>query len=167
MTDHSYHTILAVEATPERVYAAVNDVRGWWSEDLEGRTDTIGAEFAFHGNHEGVNVHRALIRVTDLVPGKRVEWHVVENHFTFTSDQTEWTDTRIVFEIAPSDSGPDGRSGSEIRFSHLGLEPDDECFDVCSHAWAFFLDDSLRALIDTGAGRPMLRLDAEQPARSA
>jgi hypothetical protein len=160
MTDRSYRTVLAVGATPDAAYAAINDVRGWWSEDLEGSTDRVGAEFDFRGNHEGVNVHRALIRVTDLVPGERVAWHVVENHFSFTDDQSEWTDTRIVFEIAPSGSG------AEIRFSHLGLEPDDECFEVCRGAWGQFLHDSLRSLIETGAGQPMQRLDAAQLARS-
>jgi hypothetical protein len=161
MTDRSYRTVLAVEATPDAAYAAINDVRGWWSEDLDGSTDRVGAEFDFRGNHEGVHVHRALIRVTDLVPGERVAWHVVENHFSFTDDQSEWTGTRIVFEIAPS------AAGAEIRFSHLGLEPDDECFEVCSNAWAQFLHDSLRAFIETGEGRPMQRLTTDQPARSA
>jgi uncharacterized protein YndB with AHSA1/START domain len=161
MDQHSYRTTFVVEATPEETFAAVNDVRGWWSQDLDGSTDTVGAEFAFRGNHEGVNVHRAQIKVTDLVPRERVAWQVLDNHFTFTEDQSEWTDTRIVFELAPVDAG------TEVRFSHLGLLSAHECYDVCSNAWSAFLHDSLRALAETGRGEPMRRLSVVASAQPA
>jgi len=97
---HSYRTTFVVDATPDDTFAAVNDVRGWWSEDLEGSTDRVGAEYDFRGNHEGANVHRARIRVTDLVPGQPVAWQVLDNEFTFTDDQSEWTGTTIVFDLS-------------------------------------------------------------------
>ena len=68
-------------------------------------------------------------------------------------DQSEWKDTRIVFDISRSEDG------TQVRFSHLGLVPAYECFDVCSNAWSFFIQDSLRRLITTGSGRPMPRLE--------
>ena len=161
MDQTSYATTLVVEATPEAVFAAVNDVRGWWSMDLDGRTDTLGDEFTFRGNHEGQNVHRSRIRVTELVRDRRVVWHVRDNHFTFTEDQEEWKDTRIVFELSPEGEG------TRIRFSHVGLVPVHECYDVCSSAWSFFIHDSLRSLIETGTGEPMPRLEAREPMASA
>jgi uncharacterized protein YndB with AHSA1/START domain len=161
MNQHSYTTVLLVDASPEAAYAAINDVRAWWTEDLEGSTDTVGAAYDFRGNHEGVNVHRARIRVTDLVPGELVAWHVESNEFTFTDDQDEWVDTRIVFELTPTGDG------TSIRLRHEGLVPVHECYDVCSNAWSHFIHDSLRGLIEDGRGEPMLRLDEAQPARSA
>jgi hypothetical protein len=158
MNEQSFTTILSVEATPDEAFAAINDVRGWWSQDLDGSTDTVGAEFAYRGNHEGANVHRARIRVTELVPGRRVVWHVVDNWMSFIEDQAEWKDTRIVFEISPT------ADGSEIRFSHLGLVPAYECYDACFNAWTFFVQDSLCALITTGHGDPIQRLDSAQRA---
>jgi uncharacterized protein YndB with AHSA1/START domain len=152
MTDHSFATTLSVEATPDEAYAAINDVRGWWSQDVDGRTDVVGATFAFRGNQDGRNVHRARIEVTELVPAERVVWQVVDNWMGFIDDQSEWKDTRIVFEISPT------QDGTQIRFSHLGLVPAYECYDVCFNAWTFFLQDSLRALITTGLGDPMKRL---------
>jgi uncharacterized protein YndB with AHSA1/START domain len=154
MSEQSFTTTLSVEATPDEVYAAVNDVRGWWSRDVDGSTDTVGATFAFRGNLDGRNVHRARIEVTELVPGERVEWHVVDNWMAFIQDQSEWKDTRIVFEISPSGAG------AQLRFSHLGLVPAYECYDVCFNAWTYFLQDSLRALITTGQGDPIERLAA-------
>ena len=152
MTDHSFATTLSVEATPDEAYAAINDVRGWWSQDVDGRTDVVGATFAFRGNQDGRNVHRARIEVTELVPAERVVWQVVDNWMGFIDDQSEWKDTRIVFEISAT------QDGTQIRFSHLGLVSAYECYDVCFNAWTFFLQDSLRALITTGLGDPMKRL---------
>jgi uncharacterized protein YndB with AHSA1/START domain len=160
MKDQSFTTTLSVPATPDEVFAAINDVRGWWSRDVDGPTDTVGAEFSYRGNHDGANVHRARIRVSELVPGERVAWHVVDNWMSFIDDQSEWKDTRIVFEISPT------TGGSEVRFSHLGLVPAYECHDVCVNAWTFFVHDSLRALITTGHGQPIERLGSPQPARS-
>lgn len=153
MTEHSFTTTLSVEATPDEAFAAINDVRGWWSRDVDGSTDTVGAEFYFRGNQDGVNVHRARIRVTDLVPGRRVGWQVLDNWMSFIGDQSEWTGTRITFDISPADQG------SQIRFSHVGLVPAYECYDVCHDAWSFFLHDSLRGLITSGRGEPIERLE--------
>jgi len=161
MNDASFRTTLSVEAAPDDAFAAINDVRGWWSQDVDGSTDTVGAVFAFRGNHEGRNVHRAQIEVTELVPGERVAWRVLDNWMGFIDDQSEWTGTRIVFEISPT------AGGSEIRFSHLGLVPAYECYDVCFDAWTHFLRDSLRALIATGHGEPMPRLAADEQSRTA
>ena len=161
MTDQSYSTTLEVEATPAQAYEAINDVRGWWSQDVDGRTDIVGAEFAYRGNQDGENLHRAQIRVAELVPGRRVVWDVLDNWMRFIDDQAEWKDTRIVFEISPT------ATGSRIRFTHRGLVPTYECYDVCFDAWTFFVRSSLRALIGTGRGEPMERLTAVAEPQSA
>jgi hypothetical protein len=153
MNDQSYITTIAVDGSPAEAFAAINDVRSWWGQDVEGRTDVLGAEFTFRG----VDKHRSLIRVTELVPDERVVWQVGDTHLTFVTDQSEWVGTIIRFDISPTDTG------SLIRFSHLGLLPQHECYEVCAPAWTFFIVDSLRALINSGTGEPM----AKHPARVA
>jgi hypothetical protein len=86
--------------------------------------------------------------VTEADPGRRISWLVLDNHFAFTEDQTEWTGTTVTFDIAEEG----GRT--EVRFTHQGLTPACECFEVCSTAWGFFVNSSLRSLITTGEGRP-------------
>jgi uncharacterized protein YndB with AHSA1/START domain len=153
MTEQDYTTTITVNASPAETFAAINDVRAWWGHDIEGPTDHPDAEFTFRG----VDKHRALIRVTELVPGERVVWRVLDNHLTFVNDQSEWVGTTIRFDISPTDDG------SMIRFSHIGLRPGQECYDVCAPAWTFFIVDSLRALINDGRGDPM----EKHPARVA
>ena len=146
MNAHSYTTTIVVDATPERIFNAINDVRGWWSHDIEGNTDQTGEEFTFRGR----DIHYSKIKVTELVPGQKIEWLVLDNYMNFIQDQSEWKDTRILFEISQDSDR------AKVRFSHIGLVPAYECFDVCSNAWAFFIHDSLRNLITTGEGQPML-----------
>ncbi len=86
----------------------------------------------------------------------RVVWHVVDSYFNFTNDPAEWNGTDITFDIRAAGAR------TEICFTHLGLVPDHECFDVCSNSWDFYLQTSLRGLIRTGQGLPNPR---EPPTR--
>jgi hypothetical protein len=146
MTKHrqSYGTTLVVDRPPQEVFDAINNVRDWWSQEVVGVTDRVGSEFEYHHR----DVHRCSLRVTTLVPGRKVAWHVVDNHFNFVSDQDEWKDTDIVFDVTETGDG------TEVRFVHVGLAPQFECYDVCSNAWGGYLHGSLRQLILTGQGQP-------------
>ena len=144
MNDQSYTTTFTVEQTPHQAFTAINDVRGWWEETIAGRTHEIGDEFT----HWVPGVHYARIRVTELLPGKRVVWQVLDNWMSFIGDQSEWKGTQIRFDLTAT-----GR-GTEVRFTHVGLVASYECFDVCRDAWGTYVNDSLRSLIATGVGKP-------------
>lgn len=144
MNDHNFTTSFTVDRTPDAVFAAINNVRGWWSQNVSGPTDKAGEAFDYRYR----DLHRCRIRVVELVPGRKVAWHVEHNHFSFTSDDTEWTGTDIVFDIAERDGK------TEVRFTHVGLVPDYECYDVCSDGWGTYIEGSLRSLIVSGEGQP-------------
>jgi uncharacterized protein YndB with AHSA1/START domain len=140
----SFTAAFSVDQTPEEVFRAISNVRGWWSEDITGDSDKAGGEFTYRYE----DTHRCRIKVTELVPGEKVTWHVLDNYFGFTQDKAEWQDTDIRFDIT-------ARNGkTEIRFTHVGLVPGYECFDICSNSWDFYLRTSLRTLIRTGQGLP-------------
>ena len=144
MKKQDFTSSFLVDQSPQEVFAAINHVRGWWSEEIEGDTGKLGAEFKFHYK----DFHHSTQKITELVPGKRVAWHVSEAQLNFVKDKTEWNGTEVVFEI--------GRKGdkTELRFTHLGLVPAFECYGDCSGAWGFYINDSLRSLITTGKGQP-------------
>ena len=144
MNDENLTTSFTVDQTPEEVFAAINDVRGWWSGEIEGVTDTLDEEFSYRYQ----DIHYSKQKITALVPGEKVVWHVVDGYLNFTEDTTEWTGTDIEFVIS--------RQGdhTEVCFTHRGLQPRSECFDSCSSAWGFYINDSLRKLITTGRGAP-------------
>jgi hypothetical protein len=142
--NQNYTTTFTVDQTSEEAFAAINNVRGWWSEEIEGNTDKLGAEFKYHYQ----DVHRCAFKITEFVPGKKVVWYVLDNYFNFVKDKTEWTGTDVVFEIATKGDK------TEVRFTHVGLVPAYECYDVCSNAWGSYITGSLRNLISTGKGQP-------------
>ncbi|HXW00868.1 MAG TPA: YciI family protein, partial [Anaerolineae bacterium] len=116
----------------------------WWSEEIDGSTYELGAEFKFHSK----DLHRSTQKITELVPGKKVVWQVLDSHINFVKDKSEWKGTDIVFEITKKDDK------TELRFTHVGLVPAFECYGNCSDAWGFYINDSLRSLITTGKGQP-------------
>lgn len=133
-----------VDQTAEQAFAAINDVRAWWSGHIEGRTDELGAEFTY--TVEGI--HYSRFRITEMVPNQKVSWLVLESFLKFTEDKEEWTGTTVVFDVREHD----GRT--RVTFSHDGLYPAHECYVVCSTAWGEYVNGSLRTLIESGAGRP-------------
>jgi hypothetical protein len=144
MTTKDYTTSFSVDETPEQVFAAINNVRGWWSGEIDGRTDKLGAEFTYRYQ----DVHRSTQRITELLPGKKVVWHVLDAKINFVKDKAEWNGTDIIFEITKKGDR------TELRFTHVGLVPAIECYGKCAGAWGFYINDSLRSLITTGKGDP-------------
>ena len=144
MNGQNFSTSLTVDQTPEEAFAAINNVRGWWSEEIEGGTAKLGDEFTYHYK----DVHSCKMKLSEVTPGKKVVWHVLDNRFNFTKDKTEWKGTNIIFEISKKGNK------TEVRFTHRGLVPEYECFDLCSNAWGSYLNGSLKSLIVTGKGKP-------------
>jgi hypothetical protein len=144
MTATDFNAAILVDQTPEEAFNAINNVRGWWSENIEGGTDRLNDEYVYHYK----DIHYCKIKVIELVPGKKVVWLVLDNYFKFTQDKTEWKDTKIVFEISPKGNQ------TEIMFTHEGLVPEYECYEICREAWTNYTTESLRSLIATGKGQP-------------
>ncbi len=143
-TDESFTTTILVNQTPKAVFDAINNVRAWWSGDIKGSTDKLGADFKYHYK----DLHHSTQMITELVPAKKVVWHVVESRLNFVKDKTEWNDTDIVFEITKRGDK------TELSFTHEGLVPALECYGACRNGWSFYINKSLQDLIKTGIGRP-------------
>ena len=135
---------IMVDQTPKEAFDAILNIKKWWSENIEGETEKIGDEFTYSAKE----LHRCKMRLVTLVPNEKIEWQVLENYFSFTLDQSEWVDTRISFDITTEDGK------TKIQFTHIGLIPGHECYDVCEGAWTDYITNSLYCLITTGTGYP-------------
>jgi len=133
-----------VKQTPEKAFRAINDVRGWWSGNIDGSTDELGDIWTYRYE----DLHYCKQKITDLVPGKRVVWHVLDSYIAVEGDKEEWTGTDIVFDIKRKDDK------TEVIFTHAGLTPTLACYAGCFSGWRFYIMESLRDLITTGIGAP-------------
>jgi len=140
-----------VDQTPERVFTAINDVRGWWAgppaptePQIEGRTDVLGAEFTY----SVTDVHYVKFQITELVPSTRIAWLALESELTFIENRQEWVGTTVTFDV----SERDGRT--EVVFTHVGLVPEHECYEICDDSWSSYVLGNLRRFIETGSKDP-------------
>src|SRR5450432_1165332 len=134
----------SVDQTPEEAFEAITNVRGWWSGEIEGPTAELGGEFTYRYQ----KIHYSKQKVTELVPGKRIVWLVLDSCLDFIEDKREWNGTSVTFDIAGKGEK------TEVRFTHAGLVPARECYSACSSAWGSYIRGSLRSLIATGKGQP-------------
>ena len=143
MENKNFTTELTVDQSAKEVFNAINNVRGWWSEEIEGSTEKLNDEFTYHYQ----DVHRCKMKLVEVIADKKVVWLVLDNYFSFTKDKSEWTGTKIIFEIAEINNK------TQLRFTHRGLVPKIECFGDCSNAWTKLIQESLLSLVTTGKGK--------------
>jgi len=144
MSAQDFTTTIVLDQSPENVFKAIQNVRGWWSEEIEGKTADLNDEFNYHYE----DIHRCKIKLTEVIPNKKMVWLIQENYFSFTQDDTEWTNTKAVFEISTENNK------TKLVFTHQGLVPDYECYEVCKSGWTNYIQNSLQKLITTGKGEP-------------
>lgn len=144
MDNRNFTSRISVDQTPREVFNAINNVRGWWSEEIEGNTEKLNDEFNYHYK----DVHRCKMKIIESVPDKKIVWLVLDNYFSFTKDKSEWIGTKIIFEISRQDNK------TQIQFTHEGLIPEYECYNACVNGWIQYIEHSLLSLITTGKGQP-------------
>ena len=159
MKNQNFTATLLVAQSPAEVYHAILTPHAWWSEEISGATAHEGDIFNYHFE----DIHRCQIKLTEVVPDKKVVWWVLDNYFKpgifdtagklpksdgFVNDKAEWIDTQIVFEITALNGQ------TQLKFTHKGLIPDYECYDVCANGWSHYIQESLYGLITTGKGQP-------------
>jgi hypothetical protein len=142
MATTNFTTTLRVNQTPNEAFNAVNQPQNWWSGEIEGSSLKLNDEFTYRYK----DFHMSRQRVVEMIPDQKVVWLVTDSQINYTEDINEWTGTKISFEIMEKGGK------TELRFSHLGLVPEIECFDSCSGAWTQLIQIGLFSSITTGKG---------------
>ncbi|MEY4877160.1 MAG: hypothetical protein RL708_2309 [Bacteroidota bacterium] len=143
MTTSNFTTTILVDQTPAEVFNAINNVGGWWQGEVKGNTTKLGDEF----DYRMLEFHFSKQKLVEVIPNQKIVWLVTDSNLNFTKDKSEWTGTKISFEIFEKENK------TAMCFTHTGLVPEIECYGGCSGAWTDLIQQSLFSLITTGKGK--------------
>jgi hypothetical protein len=143
MKNNDFTTTITVAQSTQKVYDAINNVSEWWQGKITGKSHQLLDEFVYNM----MDFHISKQQVVELIPGKKVVWLITESNLTSFTNNTEWTGTKVIFEI----SEVNGKT--QMRFTHQGLVPKFQCYGDCSGAWGELIEKSLFSLITTGKGK--------------
>jgi len=142
MKNKNFTTTLIVDQTPEEVFNAIRNVRGWWSgyysEEIKGDIEKLNDEFSFRA---GGGAHYSRQKLIEVIPNKKVVWQITDSKLDFLEKKNEWTGTRVSFDISTKGNK------TELVFTHEGLIPEIECYNSCAPAWSQYLQNKLLPLI--------------------
>jgi hypothetical protein len=144
MTSKNYTTTITVDKDSFSAFNSIKNFREWWSEEIDGNTDKLGETFFYHYK----DVHLCKIKLIEMVADKKLVYQVIDNEFNFTKDKTEWIKTKLIFDLSSEGNK------TKIVFTHEGLVPEYECYNVCNDAWTSYIQGSLKNFIETGKGKP-------------
>ena len=144
MENQNYHAVITVNKPANEAFKSINSVSKWWSENLDGDSETMNDVFTIHFGNDSFVTHKLI----EVIPDKKVVWLVTDCYLTWLKDKSEWTNTKMSFEISKKGDS------TEINFTHIGLVPEVECFDMCVKGWDQYIKGSLFKLITEGAGEP-------------
>lgn len=144
MTTQDYSATLLVAQDKTTTFNSIKNFRGWWSEQIKGETDKLNEIFFYHYK----DIHLCKIKLIELVADKKLVYKVVDNQFNFTKDKSEWKNTKLIFEISTEGNE------TKVKFTHEGLVPEYECYEICKDSWGGYIKKSLFNLITMGKGQP-------------
>ena len=144
MKNQDYSVSITVNATPQQAFKSINNVSEWWVENLEGSSHKLNDIFTIHFSGNNFVTHKIIEFVSD----KKVVWQVTDCNLEWLTDKKEWQNTRMSFEISTKDNS------TQINFTHIGLVPEVECYDMCVKGWDQYVKGSLLKLISEGKGEP-------------
>ncbi len=144
METTDFTTTLLVNQTPEEVFKAIINVRGWWSgyfsEEITGDTEKLYDEFSFRA---GEGVHYSKQQLVEVIPNQKIVWLITESELSFLEKKDEWTGTKVIFEISKIGNK------TQLTFTHEGLKPEIECYNSCAPVWAQYVQHKLLPLIES------------------
>lgn len=146
LKNQNFTTSILVDQTPSVVFDAVTNPRGWWSKEIKGGTKKLNDEFTF----EVEGVHFSKQKLMEVIPNKKVVWQITEASMSFLKNKSEWTGTKVVFDISKKGDK------TQLTFTHEGLVPEAECYGACAPAWTQYVQHSLLQMIKSGKGDPNL-----------
>ena len=145
MSKNDFHCEIVAAATKEKALASLtSEIDKWWTTAADDAS-IVGSTATFRFG-ETYNT----MRVLEISKHHLVRWKCIDqNHVDKkVSNPSEWVGTELIWELAPDNRG------TSIKFTHQGLTPALECYDICNAGWSHFISVSLKSYLETGNGQP-------------
>ncbi len=143
MENKNYHRTIMVNASVEDTMKKISQINLWWRKDFSGRAEKLKDTFTVpFGEPSFVD-----FIISEFLPNEKVVWKVTDCYLHWFQDKKEWNNTEVVFELSEENSK------TKIDFTHVGLVPEIECYDVCEKGWNGHIN-TLMEFINEGKGLP-------------
>lgn len=161
MNTKDYQRSMHISSTPDKVFEGITQrIPEWWSKDYKGAAKDKGDEFTVRFGSTF-----KTMRITDVIENKKVEWLCIDQLIEMPDgmqplkNKQEWVGNKIIWEVEQNDKD------TILKFKHVGLTPEVECWSVCEPGWEQTLK-SFTELLHSGAGKPFDMLDDEHLAKA-
>jgi hypothetical protein len=143
MENKNYHTTIMVNASAEEAMKKISQINLWWRKDFLDKAEKLNDTFTVpFGEPSFVD-----FVISEFVPDKKVVWKVTDCYLPWFQDKKEWNNTEVVFELLEENDK------TKIDFTHVGLVPEAECYNVCEKGWNGHIN-TLVKFINEGKGLP-------------
>ena len=143
MKIQNYQASITAPVSPREAFEKINRLPAWWGKDFTGRTEKLDDVFTIRFGETWVT-----FKVVDSILDEKMEWEIIDCHLPWLADQTEWKNTNLIWKLSAK------AEATQIDFTHVGLIPEVECYDVCVNGWDFYIKESLFKLLSGGQGLP-------------
>ncbi|WP_299225536.1 SRPBCC domain-containing protein [uncultured Psychroserpens sp.] len=133
MSDHNldYKKTIEVSANANQLFNALTDeMHLWWGKISDSNFDTNGRfTVTFENNYWWT------FKIVEFLPNREIIWKCIAGEPEFNK---EWIGHVLHWQITEKNSK------TTLQFHHVGLNPDINCYDVCSTTWDMFIIDRLK-----------------------
>ncbi|HEX3385148.1 MAG TPA: SRPBCC domain-containing protein [Mucilaginibacter sp.] len=142
MENNSFSSSISAKISADEAIKKIVKISDWWGVTVTGSVEKEGDKFVVKMTGDSFFNFTAI----ELISGKRMVWLVTDCYMPWYSDKTEWTNTRLIFDL------DENEDETQIRFTHEGLTPDVECYKDCEPGWTHWIKTSLFSYLTTGQG---------------
>ena len=142
MGNNNFNSSISAKISADEAIKKISHVPDWWGVTFSGSSEKQGDKFTVKMTGDSF----FNFTVTELTPGKKVVWLVTDCLMPWYSDKTEWTNTKLIFDLKEKNGV------TEVSFTHEGLTPNVECYKDCESGWTHWIKTSLFSYLTTGKG---------------
>lgn len=146
MENKNYHRSITVNATPEEAMKKISQVNHWWIKGFSGSAEKQNDHFTVQFGQVSGEASYVDFVATEMEENRKAVWKVTDCNLPWFKDKKEWNNTEVVFELSPENGK------TRIDFTHVGLVPEVECYQICEKGWDGHVTQGLVKFIDEGVG---------------